>query len=367
MLDYTAPIASHGEVSHADFLAARRFDSLDGLRALSILAVIWHHTCAVAFAGGPLGHIGAEGVTLFFAISGFLITSLLVRERDRNARIDLRAFYMRRTLRIFPLYYAVLLLYLALVLVIERHTEVGQQFLQNFPYFLTYTSNWFVSLDGRTIFYFAWSLAAEEQFYLVWPAVLVAMKTNSRSLALLALGISVLVCIEWLARPSQGASGGLHWIASRIPMAILFGAAAALALHSPRGFRLLAPLVAGRGASAAWLAVVALALVTPEIPRFVLHAALAALVVACVVNRRHWLAAPLAWRPLAYLGTISYGMYLLHMLAKNLVVKVLGMVTPEPHWLLVFASTTMFATLMASLSFRYFESFFLSRKRQFER
>jgi peptidoglycan/LPS O-acetylase OafA/YrhL len=94
---------------HAAFRANNRFGSLDGLRALSVVAVIWHHSGGGMVASEWAQH-GHHGVTLFFAISGFLITTLLLRERDRHGAIDLRAFYVRRALRIFPLYYAVLLI-----------------------------------------------------------------------------------------------------------------------------------------------------------------------------------------------------------------------------------------------------------------
>uniref|UniRef100_UPI0025BF7B9B acyltransferase family protein n=1 Tax=Hydrogenophaga sp. TaxID=1904254 RepID=UPI0025BF7B9B len=140
---------------HERFLALRRFDSLDGLRALAVIAVVWQHTAGKAFSGTPLATIGGEGVTLFFAISGFLITTLLLRERDRRGTIDLRAFYVRRTLRIFPIYYLTLLTYVVLVWTFERDSEAGQEFFSNLPYFFTYTSNWFVELKERTIFYFA--------------------------------------------------------------------------------------------------------------------------------------------------------------------------------------------------------------------
>lgn len=93
--------------------------------------------------------------------------TLLLRERERNSKIDLKAFYIRRSLRIFPLYYGVLFLYMVLVSVLERDSTAGQAFFNNLIYFATYTSNLFVPLDGRVIFYFAWSLAAEEQFYLM--------------------------------------------------------------------------------------------------------------------------------------------------------------------------------------------------------
>jgi peptidoglycan/LPS O-acetylase OafA/YrhL len=108
--------------------------------------------------------VGAQGVSLFFASSGFLITTLLLREKARNSRIDLKAFYVRRSLRIFPLYYGVLLVHIALVTLLERDSVTGQAFYDNLIYFATCTSNLFVPLDGRVIFYFAWSVAAEEPF-----------------------------------------------------------------------------------------------------------------------------------------------------------------------------------------------------------
>src|SRR5688572_19697502 len=93
---------------------------------------------------------GQTGVYLFFAISGFLITSLLIRERRTTGTISMRGFYLRRTLRILPLYYAVLLTYVIAVPILE-HGPDGAEFFANLPYFLTYTSNWFVTLgdDGR--------------------------------------------------------------------------------------------------------------------------------------------------------------------------------------------------------------------------
>lgn len=118
--------------SFSRFQAQQRFASLDGLRAFSILGVIWHHTAA-SVHGPFLGHVGAEGVSLFFAISGFLITTLLLREQRRQGQVDLKAFYVRRSLRIFPLYYATLALYVLTVWVLERHSAVGRAFLRICP------------------------------------------------------------------------------------------------------------------------------------------------------------------------------------------------------------------------------------------
>lgn len=137
--------------AHQAFLLSRFFGSLDGLRCLSILAVVLHHSAGTHGAFSRLD----LGVSLFFAISGFLITTLLLRERDGRGDISLTGFYVRRSLRIFPLYYAVLGLYILLVFFTERDARVRSEFFHHLPAFLTYTSNWFVSLEGRVIFYFA--------------------------------------------------------------------------------------------------------------------------------------------------------------------------------------------------------------------
>src|SRR5882672_6045500 len=92
------------------FQKAKYFPLLDGLRAVSIVGVVWHHAGGALHFSGPLSR-GYHGVSLFFVISGFLITTLLLRERSRTGAISLRKFYLRRALRIFPLYYAVLALY----------------------------------------------------------------------------------------------------------------------------------------------------------------------------------------------------------------------------------------------------------------
>jgi len=342
--------------SYSQFQAQHRFSSLDGLRALSILGVIWHHTAATGY--GPfLGHVGAEGVSLFFAISGFLITTLLLRERSRRGRIDLKAFYVRRTLRIFPLYYATLLLYVLTVWALERHSAVGQAFFDNLPYFATYTTNLFVEIQGRVIFYFAWSLAAEEQFYLVWPGLML--------LAGRRLGpVAVLVVLLGLAQWAQSAG---HNVSAILPSPLLAGALLALLLDQARSHAVLARLLGWAGAPWAALAALVAALAWGQVPTAVLGLLFATLVGTCVVREQHALQPLLTWRPLAYVGTVSYGMYMLHMLCKNLALKGLGRFGLAQEGTAVFVLTALIALLAASFSFRYFESWFLNRKRSYER
>jgi peptidoglycan/LPS O-acetylase OafA/YrhL len=341
---------------HDRYLATRRFESLDGLRALSILGVIWHHT-APSWVGAVAGHIGAEGVSLFFAISGFLITTLLLRERGRRGVIDLKAFYLRRSLRIFPLYYATLLVYVVMVWALERSSPTGQAFFEHLVYFATYTSNLFVDLQGRVIFYFSWSLAAEEQFYLVWPAVLIFTRTRRHALTALALMMMTASWGEWT---------GNRYLAA-IPSPLLCGVALALALDAKPGFRGLQRLLGHAASPLAVLVLLAAALIWGNAPRLLVGALMAGLVGCCVIQEQHGLAALLRWRPLAYIGSISYGMYMLHMLCKNFIVKLLAWLQWPSDSVWMFGLTSVAAVIAATLSWRWFESRILALKVPFER
>src|ERR1700758_3162269 len=103
--------------THAQYLRTRYFGALDGLRCLSIVWVVGFHA---KLANTQLFRRGDYGVGLFFVISGFLITTLLLREKASRGEISLKNFYARRTLRIFPLYYAAVILYTALVVGVEH-------------------------------------------------------------------------------------------------------------------------------------------------------------------------------------------------------------------------------------------------------
>ena len=350
---------------YARFQACRYFGSLDGLRAVSILAVIWHHAAGAGHTAlQPLGR-GALGVHLFFAISGFLITTLLLRERAARGEISLRQFYIRRTLRIFPLYYAVLALYVALVWLTERESAAGRDFFRNLPFFATYTSNWFVPLEGRVIFYFAWSLAAEEQFYLIWPWV---ERTVKRWMPVALMGgvLGLALAVQYGALQGLFPPGTFrHTLVASIAPPICMGVLLAHLLHAPRGFEAVWALLGGRGASLALAALLTgLLLIPGRLDTGLLtaiHVAMTLLVAACVIRPDHWLARLLEWPPAVRIGMVSYGMYLLHMLALNFTRKVLGKVGLEGP-LLEFLLGTLVTYAAAWISFRYFESFFLKLK-----
>ena len=149
--------------THWSYIRTRTFGSLDGVRGLCILGVVWHHVLGESFKRGFLG------VDMFFVLSGFLIVTLLLRERDRRGTISLKKFYARRMLRIFPIYYLLLFVVFLLYLVTKPASSTAKEYYLALPFLLTYTSNW-VHLQAGNVG-IMWSLATEEQFYLVWPMI----------------------------------------------------------------------------------------------------------------------------------------------------------------------------------------------------
>lgn len=346
------------------FITLRRFGALDGLRAISVMAVVWHHTSG---APGPLiSQRGFLGVDLFFAISGFLITTLLIRERTDSGRISLRKFYVRRALRIFPLYYATLLLYVLLVAATRRNTPEGAQFFHNLPAFATYTSNWFIDLtQGDTVtFYFAWSLATEEQFYLMWPPLLALTLAIGSSkpriwpaLAVLAILIAISQGVRLFADTSV-----LYWqILASPSLPILLGAAAAIIVNDRRGFDR-ASVILGRRWSAPIAALLLIAAIAVNTPPQLTQILMVVVVVATCLMERTPLHLILRWRPLVFVGVISYGVYLLHMLCAN----VDRMIIHQQYGIALFVATLVTVVAAAWLSFRYFETPLLQLKRRFE-
>ncbi|MBU9536987.1 hypothetical protein C6Q15_28500 [Burkholderia multivorans] len=143
---------------------------IDGLRAIAILCVLTEHTFLNYFSyiwGFSGNSIGGVGVSIFFVISGFLITSILLRERDsgESSGVLFARFYLRRALRIFPIYY----------IVIAAGSLLGWQWFREISgWHLLYLTNFYVALHDHWIGFAGhfWSLAVEEQFYLIWPAIL---------------------------------------------------------------------------------------------------------------------------------------------------------------------------------------------------
>ena len=142
--------------------------SLDGLRAVAVLLVMMLH------ANFKLGWSGGLGVSVFFALSGFLITTLLLEEYHSSGTISFKGFYIRRTMRLFPPLYLMLLMVLVYALLFR--TGADQNLIVHdvisaagYVYNICWAWGWGIK---ELLLYHTWSLGVEEQFYLIWPAVL---------------------------------------------------------------------------------------------------------------------------------------------------------------------------------------------------
>ncbi len=176
-----------------------RIPDLDGLRGIAILLVCLFHFNLVATTPGLFGRVVDAsfqhlwfGVDLFFVLSGFLITKILLEAKGSASYFS--AFYMRRVLRIFPLYYLTLLVYLFVSIVRQLHTGKPQDYLTQLAFWV-YLQNWALIWHRAigVIGHF-WSLAVEEQFYLVWPLVIYWLSRRGlKRLCFALIGIAFLV------------------------------------------------------------------------------------------------------------------------------------------------------------------------------
>ncbi|WP_394847811.1 acyltransferase [Pendulispora brunnea] len=343
------------------YLRTTRFASLDGLRCLSILPVIWHHATPRPLEG-ILGR-GPFGVDLFFAISGFLITTLLLREGEG---ISLKNFYVRRALRIFPLYYAVLGLYALRGWLLLPDSPLRNHFLRNLPFYSTYTSNWFVDFDvpHAIVFGFSWSLAVEEQFYLVWPWV-VRKRGPLHLPAVFMLGCIVLdYALEHGHLAAYIDSAGLgHRMLTSIATPICLGAVVAYVLHFRKSFSAADTMLGRRCSAPILLLALAGLLAADGTPLFVIHIVMALLVASVCIRGDHGLAKLLDIPMLRLVGVVSYGMYLFHVSVITGVKWLLPDAWRLAPVLFVLATCITFAIAWAS--YRFFEMPFLGLKNRF--
>lgn len=361
--------------NHTQFMRTRFFESLDGLRAMSILGVIWAHVWYVsgppyykALTMMPVLRNGAFGVSVFFGISGFLITTLLLREQLKHGRISLRDFYIRRTLRIWPLYYATLALYVVLVLTLQRGTGRDHVFFHFLPGYLTFTFTWFAGWQAAgAIFSFGWSISVEEQFYMIWAGVLRLFR-GALPVILMCLMIVLRMATEFDAMGRVVPKDSLAWrMAAGIAVPICIGAILAQMLHSERWFVRVRPLIGHRWAAPLTLIALILSLApAADIWEWVRWPLACLLVGACVIREDNGMGWFLRWRPIGYIGVVSYGMYMLNVLVLDCLEPIFNRLGLR-HPLLQFPIAVACTVLAAGLSYRLLETPFLQLKERFSR
>ena len=294
------------------FRAARRFPGLDGLRALSILLVLtshMHDPLWSFFAGG-------FGVTIFFGISGFLITTLLLREEDRHSRVSLKNFYIRRVFRILPLYFLALALTIVLVLGLGLG-EGGSNFLDRLPLLATFNGEF----AGSGTFSHSWSLGIEEKFYIIWPLLAFGfVPVRNRLGAVLAVAVPAAAVMSYV--PWTGYVG--------IYFPILGGCALAVAMHSRRTFGFASALAGRWVGTLAFVAMIAMLGLNRYLPfqdqsnyAHVAFAVFALLAMPGVLIGRGWQRKMLSLAPVVYYGNLAYGIYLFHPFVGDLIDRVI--------------------------------------------
>ncbi len=331
------------------FRATRYFTSLDGLRALAILPVIWHHSSLTPLAG--VWGKGPAGVQLFFVLSGFLITTLLLRERQTRGAVSLSRFYARRCLRIFPLYYLVLA-GISLQAWLSLPNPSNQHFFEHWIYFATFTSNWWVDWGAPhpILFAFAWTLAVEEQFYALWAPVMRWTRGLLAPFGIMLLLLLLSQAVTWSALEQSLPGGFGATFCAGLSSSICLGSLLAVALHHERTFRWSYKALGRRSSGAVVLLLVGVCLAF-DVHHLIFHLSLCAWVGVSVARPDHLQRRLLNHRYLQFIGRCSYGLYLTHFIAIG---GVRLFIAPS-HNILVFVTALPLALLIAQLSLHLVE------------
>jgi peptidoglycan/LPS O-acetylase OafA/YrhL len=303
---------------------------LDGLRAIAVLAVMLLHLGLFLPNGSRVASGGQAGVTLFFVLSGFLITSLLLEEWGGTANINLGAFYLRRILRLFPALIALLITTLLLIYVfVLTPTTFSAPSLRAIPFAAFYLANWdFIhhqtSLGTLVI---TWSLAVEEQFYIIWPLLLLCLLRQGvrlrRLLKLVLCGVAASTLLRILLLATGSDSYRVLFGSDTRADALLLGCALGIILKSEliiasRYLKFAAPV-----GITIWIASVVFAPTIIDgvdnhmdysyLPVFTLTAVAGTLLIGGLVLTHGTLLHRFLANPvLTWIGMRSYGIYLWH-------------------------------------------------------
>jgi peptidoglycan/LPS O-acetylase OafA/YrhL len=355
------------------------YKGLDGLRGIAILLIVGYHV----FNFLPFFEYGWLGVDLFFVLSGYLITDILIKSRDQEKYIS--RFYIRRVLRIFPIYYLCLFIFIILLPALQQVPYNASYYNEHQINFWLYMSNWLFILKSPEETFFLnhlWSLALEQQFYFIWPWVILFI-TNSKKLLQIVAALPVILILLRFAvsyfYPGKMDYGILYTF-SRVD-GLFIGSALAVYLHSHIRIqtKYLLRIFAG-------LAVLNLAFLTASfIPGFTLpyfpflgyttFAMIFGFIVYSVITQQEetrWTRF-LSQPALCSIGRISYGFYIYHwpiyLLFCSGIKTYLYALIPGGGVLIQLAAAviiTLMAILVSIVSYVSIERYFLRFKHAFQ-
>lgn len=304
----------------------RYISGLDGLRGISVLAVILYHLHIEGIDGGFLG------VTVFFVLSGYLITDLLINEYDRNGKIDLKTFWIKRFRRLLPALIAMLIVIGTWITLFQRSFLIGLReeilaatfYISNW-YYVFQDHSYFTKFDPPSPLQHMWSLAVEEQFYIVWPLLmLIALKFihSKGKLAILILLLSF-VSAEAMAimfKPDLDPSR-IYFGTDTRAFSILLGAALAVVWPSAKLSSNVTPELKRTLNIAGVVSLIALILMMMFIQEdgsflyyggMYLASAVTAVLIAVIVHPASSIGRLFSFKPLLWIGVRSYGIYIWH-------------------------------------------------------
>ena len=357
------------------------FPGLNGVRFIAALLVIIDHTelfksylgMPTLWANSYSAYLGAFGVSIFFVLSGFLITYLLLEEQ-KEAPIQIKHFYIRRVLRIWPLYYLIVVLGFFIVphigfLQVPTYSAGMGDSLGRFLLFAGLSANVaFVYLPTVAFANILWSVAVEEQFYLIWPHVVKFKRTLLWIMLLLLVGY---LALKFFAGEVDSKFEELV-IRTRFSSMIIGGIGAYLLFHQSS----ILNFVYNRFLQLGLIGLFVLLLSnTLEFKSFawiqdeLISLVLCGLIINIASNRQSLV--HLENPVFSYFGKLSYGLYVYHLFAVVLTLKLLPEFLPLkvlPIWVaytLTLGSILLLTTGISHLSYVYFESYFLRKKARF--
>ena len=364
---------------------ASYFQNLDGLRAIAAFCVIFAHLAywfkypdnyffdTLTFLMSFGGNLGRIGVICFFVLSGFLITYLMFTEETREGKLNVIYFYIRRILRIWPLYFLTLFIgFIVYPLILKagghpHHENASWLMYAVFAANFDHIWNYFPTSNMLGV---QWSVAVEEQFYLVWPLLFVLL--NKKKIFPWLLGFIILCSETYSIRTGSHIAAGDYHFLSCIRY-LSYGALLAWwSFHKKELLAAILNKIKKPAVILIYLSCIGIMMlqnyITLHFPGYIYLYHLAPVLFSMYIIAEQNFSENSFFRlgnfkTLSWLGRISYGLYLTHMIAINIILAVMP---PDRQFSLLGAIAALLLCISISyLSYTYFESYFLSLKKKF--